>query len=130
MWYRLLADAVLVLHALFVVFVVIGGFLAIRWRRLVWFHAPAALWGAAIEFRGWICPLTPLENALRRAGGQAGYPGGFLEHYLLPVIYPPGLTRGVQVVLGVVVVAANVVAYGLWWRRWQRPPRPDHSRRS
>lgn len=120
----MLADAVLVLHALFVLFVVTGGFMAWRWRRLVWLHLPAAVWGAAIEFRGWVCPLTPLENALRRAGGEAGYPGGFIEHYLLPLIYPAGLTRHVQVFLGVLVVAANLVAYARFWTQGRRRTGP------
>jgi NhaA family Na+:H+ antiporter len=114
--FRLLADAVVLLHLAFVAFVVAGGFLALRWRRLVWLHVPAALWGVAIELGGWVCPLTPLEQALREAGGGAGYPGGFIEHYLLPVLYPPGLTRAVQLALGLAVLAVNAPAYALLWR--------------
>ncbi len=116
MLYRALADTVVVLHLAFIIFVVGGAFLALRWPRLVWVHLPIAIWGASVEIGGWICPLTPWENRLRDLGGQAGYAGGFIEHDLLPVIYPVGLTRGVQVTLGVVVIAVNVAAYVLFWR--------------
>jgi hypothetical protein len=115
--YRILADAVVGLHLLFVLFVIAGGFLVLRWRRLMLLHLPAAAWGALIEFRGWICPLTPLENWLRRRSGQAGYGGGFVEHYLLPVLYPTGLTRGVQIVLGLLVLAINLAIYWTVLRR-------------
>jgi hypothetical protein len=109
--YRLLADAVVGVHCLFIVFVVTGGFIAWRWPKVAWAHVPAALWGALIELAGWICPLTPLENSLRRAAGESGYAGGFIEHYVIPVIYPAGLTRGIQLGLAILVVAINVVAY-------------------
>ncbi len=115
--YQLLADIVLVVHFLFIAFVVAGGFLAIRWPRVAWAHLPCLVWGALIEFVGWVCPLTPLENSLRAAGGEAGYSGGFIEHYLLPVIYPAGLTRRIQVWLGLALLAVNVVAYGWFLRR-------------
>ena len=111
MSYRLLADLIVVLHFGFVLFVIVGGFLAWRWSRIMWFHLPAAVWGALIEFAGWICPLTPLEWHLRDLAGQAGYEGGFIEYYVLPVLYPPGLTSGIQLVLGSLVVVINVVAY-------------------
>lgn len=114
---RLGADLIVVLHTAFVAFVVGGGFLAWRWRKLVWVHVPAALWGAAIEFAGWICPLTPLENALRRQAGQTGYEGGFVEHYLIPVLYPSGLTASMRVGLGLFVVVVNAVAYWGFVRR-------------
>ena len=120
MLYRLLADAVVVLHFAFVLFVVLGGLLALRWPRAAWFHLPAALWGAGIEFVQGICPLTPLENHLRRLGGDAGYAGGFVEHYVLPALYPAGLTRGVQLGLGLFVVGLNVGVYWVVWRR-RRP---------
>jgi hypothetical protein len=120
MGYRLLANGVVLVHAAFVVFVVVGGFLTWRWRRLALLHVPAAVWGALIEFAGWICPLTPLENTLRLHAGQAGYTGGFIEHYVLPVMYPNGLTRTAQIVLGVAVVALNVVAYGVLLIRVRR----------
>ena len=117
MLYRALADVVLVVHFAFILFVLGGGYLAIRWPRIAWAHVPAALWGVAIELRGWICPLTPLENHLRRLGGGTAYSGGFIERYLLPLIYPPGLTRETQYVLGAVVVLLNVVAYAIVVRR-------------
>jgi len=113
MWYRALADIVVVVHVAFVAFVVLGGLLVLRHPRLAWLHAPAAVWGAMIEFAGWVCPLTPLENALRMRGGEAGYSGGFIEHYLLPILYPVGLTRGIQLVLGSLVLALNLAVYGL-----------------
>jgi len=113
MMYRLLADVVLVVHAGFVVFVVLGGLVALRWRRALWLHLPAALWGAVIEIAGWICPLTPLENELRRMGGEAGYTGGFLERYIVSILYPHELTRTTQVILGIVVLTLNLVIY---WR--------------
>lgn len=117
MGYRLAADALVALHLGFVLFVVLGGFLTWRWPRLAWIHAPVAVWGAIIEFAGWICPLTPLENMLRRQAGQAGHDGGFIEHYIIPLIYPPGLTPAMQIALGVLVVALNVVAYGGYFHR-------------
>jgi hypothetical protein len=121
MSYRVLADLVVGAHVLFVVFVVAGGLLTLRWPWVAAVHLPAAVWGALIEFKGWVCPLTPLEKSLRAAAGQAGYQGGFIEHYLLPVLYPTGLTRGVQLVLGSLVVAVNLGVYGLvLWRRASR----------
>ncbi len=114
---RLLADLAVLLHAGFVLFVVAGGFLALRWRRLVWLHAPAALWGALIELTGWICPLTPLENALRRAAGEAGYSGGFIEHYVLPVLYPVDYTLALRLTLAALVVLLNGTAYWLYFKR-------------
>jgi hypothetical protein len=111
MLYRLLADCLVLLHLAFILFVVGGGFL-ILWRpSLSWVHLPAAAWGALIEFTGWICPLTPWEQALRLRAGQVGYRGGFIEHYLLPVLYPQGLTPSVQVVLGLLVIGVNVAIY-------------------
>ncbi len=120
MIHRLLADAVLVLHLGFILFVVLGGFLVLRRPRLAWLHAPVFLWGAAIEFGGWICPLTPLENRLRAAAGQAGYAGDFLGHWLQVLVYPPGLTRGWQFGLGAAVIAVNAVAYGVLLHRRRR----------
>jgi hypothetical protein len=115
--YRLLANAVVSIHALFIVFVVLGGFLAWRWRWVAAVHIPCAIWGMLIEYRGWICPLTPLENSLRSRAGQQGYSGGFIEHYLLPTIYPSGLTPRVQALLGMFVLAVNLVAYTVLLRR-------------
>ncbi|MBI2275856.1 MAG: DUF2784 domain-containing protein [Dechloromonas sp.] len=112
MRYRLLADAVLLLHLAFILFVVFGALFVWRFRRLAWLHVPAVVWAGLIQFSGWVCPLTPLENHLRRLGGEVGYAGGFIEHYLLPVIYPPGLTHEMQVALGFAVVGLNGLAYG------------------
>ena len=117
MAYRVLADLVVGMHALFVAFVVLGGLLALRWPWIAAAHLPAAVWGALIELRGWVCPLTPLEKSLRAAAGDAGYRGGFIEHYLLPVLYPAGLTRDVQLTLGSLVIAVNLVIYGIVLRR-------------
>lgn len=111
MIYRVLADVVLVLHLGFVLFVVLGGLVAVRWPRVAFLHLPAAIWGVLIEYTGWICPLTPLENSFRVRGGEAGYSGGFIEHYIQPVLYPGGLTRSTQIVLGTLVLILNVAAY-------------------
>ena len=110
----LLADGVVVLHLLFIAFVVGGAALLWRWPRLVWLHLPAAAWGAFVELSGAICPLTPLENHLRALAGEAGHAQGFVEHYLLPLIYPQALTHEVQLVLGGAVVAINALLYALW----------------
>jgi len=112
----ILADGLVILHLLFVVFVMAGGFLLLRWPKLAWLHLPAAAWGAWIEFTGGVCPLTPLENQLRVVGSGSAYSGGFVEHYLLPVLYPENLTLPVQQVLGGMVVAVNLVAYGMFYR--------------
>ena len=121
MIHRLLADAVLVLHLGFILFVVLGGFLVLRRPRLAWLHAPVFLWGAAIEFGGWICPLTPLEKWLRELGGEGAYAGGFIEHYVTALIYPEGLTRNIQLLIGAGVLAINAAIYlRLWQRRRAR----------
>lgn len=114
---RLLADAVVVLHLLFIVFALAGGALVLWRPRFAWLHLPAAVWAAYVEFSGTICPLTPLENTLRHRAGGAGYEGGFVEHYVIPLIYPPGLTPAVQYAIGAIVVAVNVVFYVVAWRR-------------
>jgi hypothetical protein len=118
--YRALADLVLVAHLGFVLFVVLGGLAVVKWPRLAWLHVPAATWGVLIEYSGWICPLTPLENSLRVRGGEAGYSGGFIEHYIQPVLYPAGLTRSTQVVLGSLVLILNLTAYGIVVSRMRR----------
>jgi len=117
MLYRALADMVVIVHFAFVLFVVGGAFLVLRWRRLAWVHVPAAVWGSLIEFAGWVCPLTPLESRLRVMGGDSGYGGGFVEHYIIPVLYPSGLTRGVQVFLGALVLVINLAIYGWLLRK-------------
>jgi hypothetical protein len=122
---RLAADAVLLVHFAFIAFVVAGGLLVLRWRWLAALHLPAAAWGVFIELTGRLCPLTDWENALRKAAGESGYAESFIEHYLLPVIYPAGLTRGVQFALAAVVLGVNVAVYGwiLIARRAQRGKR-------
>ena len=111
MIYHALANAVLVLHLAFIVFVVLGAALSWRFPRLRWLHFAALAWAAFIEFSGGICPLTPLDNRLRRMAGGEGYAGGFIAHYLMPIIYPEGLTREWQMVLGVAVIVINLAAY-------------------
>lgn len=120
MIFRLLADAVVLIHGAFVIFVVLGGLFVLRWRRLLWVHLPAAIWGALIEFGGWVCPLTPLENFLRGRAGEAGYSGGFVAHYVLPAVYPGALTPMIRLVLGMMVIGVNGVIYALIWRAWRR----------
>ena len=117
MGYRLLADAVVVVHLGFVLFALLGALLAFRWRKVIWLHLPALLWGAYVEFTGQVCPLTPLENWLRRQGGEAGYTASFVEQYLLPILYPANLTADTQLVLGTLLVLVNVALYGLLLRR-------------
>ena len=109
--YQLLADLVVLVHVAFVVFAILGGLLAARWRRLVWIHLPAVIWAVIVEVFGWVCPLTPLENWLRRRGGQAGYPSDFIAHYILPVLYPEELSREVQITLGAFVLLINLSVY-------------------
>ena len=117
MAYRILADTVLVIHLGFILFVVAGGLL-VPWRRgIAWVHLPAAAWGALIEFMGWICPLTPLELWARSRAGATGSTGGFIEHYLLPVVYPSALTREVQILLGALVLIVNLAVYAWIVRR-------------
>jgi hypothetical protein len=107
------ADLVVLLHFLFVLFVVLGGILVLRWPKLAYVHLPVALYGGLIEFVGWVCPLTPLEKRLRESAGLQGYEGGFVEHYILPVMYPAGLTRGVQLALGALVILINLAIYAV-----------------
>lgn len=122
MLYRLGADAVLVIHLLFIVFVLFGGLLVLRWRWVMVLHVPAMIWGAAVEFFHLYCPLTPLENALRALAGGEGYEGGFIEHYLIALIYPAGLTPQIQLWLGAIVLASNLAAYGWLISRLRRKP--------
>jgi len=117
MLFRLLADATVVLHLAFVVFVLLGGVLVLRWPRVAWVHLPSAAWGAWIEFAGWVCPLTPLENWLRQQGGGPAYTASFVEHYVVPVLYPAALTRDLQWRFGGVVLLVNAVVYATVLRR-------------
>jgi len=123
MIYSLAANGLFLLHLGFIVFVALGGLLVLRWPRVAWFHLPCAAWGAAIEFVGWICPLTPLEWWLRERAGQAGLEGGFIERYLWPLVYPGELTREMQFVLGAAVVAINLVVYAVVIGRRRRAAR-------
>lgn len=125
MIYRALADATMLVHFGFIAFVVLGGLLVLRWRWMMWLHLPAAVWGVLIELGGWVCPLTPLENHFRRLGGESGYRDGFVERYLEPVIYPPGLSAPTQLGLAAFVVLVNVAVYSLVARR--RPQWPERS---
>ncbi len=110
------ADLVVLLHLAFIIFVVVGGALALRWRWMPWVHLPAVLWGALLELCGWMCPLTPLENWLRGVSGGSAYAGGFVEHYVLAILYPAALSRQVQVALGVLVCLINAAIYLYLWR--------------
>jgi hypothetical protein len=112
MLYHALSNLVLIVHLVFVLFVVLGGLLVLKWRSLAWLHVPAFLWGVVIELTGWVCPLTPLENWLREKGGGPVYRTGFIEHYILPLLYPAALTRRSQIVLGLVVLGINLGLYG------------------
>lgn len=120
MLFSWLADLVVLLHALFILFVVGGGFLVLRWPRLAWLQLPAALWGGVIELTSGLCPLTDLELYWRRLGGESGYSGSFIEHYLEPLIYPAGLTVRLQIYLGVGVLLLNGAIYFILWRRRSR----------
>jgi hypothetical protein len=119
MMYPFLANLVLIIHLAFVLFVLCGGLLVLRWGWIAWLHLPAAIWGAVVEFTGWICPLTPLENWLREQGGETTYRSDFIAQYLLPVLYPEDLTRDLQLLLGTGVVILNAAVYWWLWRRIQ-----------
>jgi hypothetical protein len=110
---KVAADLLVLFHLGFILFVATGGLLALRWPRVIWAHLPAAVWGALIELNDWMCPLTPLEIRLRHAGGDAGYSGGFIDHYIMPIVYPAGLTRELQVALGCIVIMVNGLVYGV-----------------
>jgi len=118
--YRLLADLVVLAHLGFVVLAVLGGLLALKWRRFVWIHLSAVIWAATVEFFGWVCPLTPLENRLRARAGEAAYSSDFIARYLLPVLYPEGLTRELQIALGIFVIVVNLAIYGWVFRSGTR----------
>jgi hypothetical protein len=118
--YAVAADAVMAIHFLFIAFALLGSFLVLRWPRAIWLHIPALAWGAYIELSGNICPLTPLENHFRELAGEGAYFGGFITHYLGPIIYPSGLTRAGQYLALGVLIAANLIGYGLVWARRRR----------
>jgi hypothetical protein len=120
MFSRLAADLILALHLGFILFVIFGGLLLLRYPRVMYLHVPAAVWGAFVEISGRICPLTTWENDLRRSAGESGYAESFIEHYLVPIIYPAGLTRGVQLAIAGVVILTNIVIYGWLLYRWKK----------
>lgn len=123
MWQRIAADLVLVTHLAFILFIVVGGLLVVKWPRVAWAHIPSWIYGALIEFVGWTCPLTPLEQRLRRAAGEGGYEGSFVEHYLVPIIYPSGYSFELRMMLGTAVVLLNVGVYA-WVIRRRTTQRP------
>tara|TARA_B100000029_G_scaffold31119_1_gene29727 strand:+ start:180 stop:542 length:363 start_codon:yes stop_codon:yes gene_type:complete len=112
-----LTDLVVIIHALFIIFVLFGGLIVLKWRQVMWIHIPCALWGAAIEFFGWVCPLTHLEIYLREIGNANSYDDSFIQHYLLPVIYPSGLTPTIQWLLGIIVILTNLIIYSFVWHQ-------------
>lgn len=120
MTYRVLTDFIVVIHLMFIIYALFGG-LTVLWRKwLVGLHLPTVVWIVLIEFTGWICPLTPLENKYRLAAGMAGYSGSFIDHYLVPIIYPTGLTSDIQILLGAGAMAVNLAVYLFVFKRWQR----------
>ena len=108
---RIAAEGIVVVHLIFILFVILGGLALFKWPWMIWVHVPAAVWGGLVELVGAPCPLTPLENHLRQAGNADAYSGGFIDHYIMPIVYPPGLTRQTQVVLGVLILAVNFAIY-------------------
>ena len=114
------ADTLVILHLAFIVFVMLGGFPLLRWPRLIFLHLPAVIWGTLVELQGWLCPLTPLEQQFRTLAGETGYSGGFVQHYLLPIIYPAGLTRELQIILAISVISVNLVIYTLIYVKYRR----------
>ena len=118
--YKLLSDFIVIFHFAFVLFVIFGGLLLFWKRKIVWIHLPCAFWGAFVEFSGKICPLTPLEIWFRVQGGAEAYKGGFIEHYILQIVYPPDLTRDTQTTLGAIVIVVNFVIYGVFIYRLMR----------
>lgn len=118
MIYRFLADVVVLIHLFFIIFAVLGGLAALRWRKIAWFHIPAATWAILIEFFGWGCPSTPLEKFLIEKGGEQGYTGGFVEHYIIPIIYPLELTQTMQFIIGALILILNGAIYWFWLKKF------------
>lgn len=121
-WAKVMVDTIVVLHLCFVLFVLLGALLLLKWPKLAWLHLPALAWGILVELNGWLCPLTPLENYLRERAGLGMYHGDFVMHYLMPVLYPVHLTRATQVVFGLIVIGLNLVLYYQIFRRRRRQP--------
>ena len=113
MGFRLLSDFIVIIHLAFIIFVAAGALLVMKWNRLAFIHIPAVIWGAIVEYTGWICPLTPWENHFRRLAGDSAYQGDFTGNYILPVIYPGELTRNIQIILGSIVIIINMIIYGI-----------------
>jgi hypothetical protein len=113
MVYRLLSDFIVIAHFLYILFVITGALIALRWKKIIWLHIPAVIWGATVEYTGWICPLTPWENRFRMLAGEEVYHGDFIGNYILPVIYPEEVTRNIQIVLGTIVIIVNIMLYGI-----------------
>jgi hypothetical protein len=120
MLYTIAADALVILHLAFIVFVMMGGLLLLKWPRLIFLHLPAVIWGALVELQGWLCPLTPLEQQFRMLAGESGYSGGFIQHYLLPLIYPAALTRELQTLFALCVITSNLVIYPVIYVKYRR----------
>lgn len=120
MLFRIAADALVILHLLFIIFALLGGLLVLWRTNLMFLHIPAAIWAAIVSFKGWVCPLTPLENSLRYKAGAQGYSEGFVEHYVIPIIYPNGLNFDVQIILGVTAVAVNIAVYTFVYHVYKR----------
>jgi hypothetical protein len=120
MFYSVAADAFVIVHLAFIAFVMLGGLLLLKWRWLLFLHLPAVVWGTLVELQGWLCPLTPLEQHYRTLAGETGYSGGFVQHYLLPIIYPDGLTHEVQTILALCVVSINMVIYTMIYVQYPR----------
>jgi hypothetical protein len=123
MRYSVAADALVIAHLAFIMFVMLGGLLLLKWPRLIYLHLPAVAWGTLVELRGWLCPLTPLEQHYRTLAGETGYSDSFVQHYLLPLIYPAGLTRDVQTLLAMCVITINLVIYAVMYVKYQRNSR-------
>ena len=117
---HLFADIIVLFHFTFIVFAIMGGLLVLKWPWVIWIHLPSAMWATVIVLFGWVCPLTPLENMLRRINEDEAYTGGFIEHYIIPIIYPSGLTRELQITLGIFLVLLNVIVYTFVYRHWRR----------
>ena len=117
---HLFADIVVLFHFGFILFAIFGGLLVLKWHWVIWLHLPAAMWGSVIVLFGWVCPLTPLENMLRRINEAETYTGGFIAHYIIPIIYPSGLTRELQISMGIFLVLFNVIVYTFVYRHWRR----------
>lgn len=112
------ADLIVLLHFGFILFVIFGGLLLLKWHKCIWLHLPAVIWGVLIEFFGWFCPLTTLENKFRYHSNGEPYSSGFIEHYLIPLIYPTGLTQELQLILGITVIVINLLIYTLVFKKW------------